>query len=188
MDLDLELTKEHLLDNIKKGNLKAFKCFYDDFYSALFTFTHKFLSEKSDCEDIVQEAFVCFWDKRKDFYSISSAKSYLYKFVKSRSLNHIRDTGAKTIVDINTLNEQLFFSESIIEIETYQLLYKSIKKLSPLEQEVIELSIDGKKNQQIAETLNVSINTIKTVKKRSYNKLRVELKDKLKFLYFFFII
>ena len=188
LNLTLKQKSEHLLDRIKKGNLRAFKYFYDDFFPVLNTFALKFLSEKPDSEDVVQEAFIYFWRKREDFYSISGVKSYLYKFVKTRSINLIRDTGNKSVVDIETLKDTFFFKESIIEIETYELLYNSIKKLSPQEQAVIELSIDGKKNQEIAEELNISINTVKTLKKRSYNKLRIELKDNIELLIVVFYI
>lgn len=186
--MTLSERSEYLIDRIKKGNLRAFKYFYDDFFPVLNTFALKYLSEKSDSEDVVQEAFIYFWRKREDFYSINGAKSYLYKFVKTRSINFLRDTGNKNLVEIDSLKDELFFKENIIEIETYELLYKSIQKLSPQEQAVIELSIDGKKNQEIADELNVSINTIKTLKKRSYNKLRIELKENIELLVFLFFI
>ena len=39
------------------------------------------------------------------------------------------------------------------------------------------LSIDGLKNQEIAEKLNISLNTVKTQKKIAYKRLKIKLKD-----------
>jgi RNA polymerase sigma-70 factor (ECF subfamily) len=125
-------------------NKKDFKLFFLDFHPVLYAFTCKFLGNDAAAKDIVQDAFIYLWDKRSRIQSIPSAKSYLYKHVQNRSLNYIRDNKFLTnTVEENKLSDNSF-QQAVIESETYNLLYKEIRKLSSQEQKVIELSLSGK--------------------------------------------
>ncbi len=45
----------------------------------------------------------------------------------------------------------------------------------------------GKNNNEIAETLNISVNTVKSLKKSAYTSLREQLKNPMLFLLFLLI-
>jgi len=60
--------------------------------------------------------------------------------------------------------------------EAYSLIYNAIQTLSPREKQVIELTLDGLKNPEIAKQLDVSVNTVKTLKSRAFKTLRAVLK------------
>jgi RNA polymerase sigma factor (sigma-70 family) len=76
------------------------------------------------------------------------------------------------------------FDDFAFENEVYQLLYDAINSLPPNGKQVIELSMDGLKNKEIAKSLNISVNTVKTLKLRAYKFLR----EKLKKIYFNFFM
>lgn len=156
---------------------QTFKSFFEDFYSSLCLFANKYLKDKDMSRDIVQDAFLYLWIKRADFSSPNLAKSYLYKYVKDRSLNYLRDKGTRQKIELKRLESEVFFRDNLIEEETYLIIFNAIKKLSPQSQRVIELSLDGLKNQEIAEALSISINTVKTIKLRAFASLRDGLKD-----------
>ena len=52
------------------------------------------------------------------------------------------------------------------------MLYKAIDQLPPRAREVILLNLDGKDNNEVAQVLNISLNTVKTLKKTAYTILR----------------
>ena len=52
---------------------------------------------------------------------------------------------------------------------------------------IMRLAMEGKKNGEIAEQLNVSVETVHTLKKIAYKKLRVYLKEYYYFLIFFYL-
>lgn len=165
-----------LIENIQRGDVSAFKIFFDGFYPSLYHFATKFLNDKEASQDIVQEAFIYFWNKKSDIYSIPSAKSYLYKYVKNRCLNYIRDRH-KEIIGLEKLESEAYSGNIIIEQETYEIIYRAIQSLSPQGQRVIELTLDGLKNHEIATQLGISLNTVKTIKLRAFKSLRSELKE-----------
>ena len=60
----------------------------------------------------------------------------------------------------------------MIEEETFNLLYNEIKSLPAASQQIMLLALNGLKNQEIADELDISLNTVKTQKKIAYSKLK----------------
>jgi RNA polymerase sigma factor, sigma-70 family len=132
-------------------------------------------------EDIVQECLIKLWDTPVTFSSIRGLTGWLYQAVYTRSLNTIRDK-ART----NKLRQDLWDSvqgepteedavDSAIEEEILHKFRTIITQLSPQQQEIMKMSMNGMKVKEIAETLNVSENAIKMQKKRAYSAIREEL-------------
>ena len=57
--------------------------------------------------------------------------------------------------------------EDTNEEEVYRLLFRAIDKLPTRCREIFLLHMDGKKNEEIATALGISIETVKTQKKRA---------------------
>jgi len=171
------MDSDQLILDIKMGNVDAFKQFFESFYPSLCLFTNKYLKDPDASHDIAQDAFLSLWNLRKDFHSITSGKSYLFKYVKNRSLNYLRDQKQRKSINFELLGSDFFFRDNLIEEETYQTIYEAIRNLPPQGQRVIELSLDGLTNLEIAKQLNITINTVKTIKLRAFKSLREELKE-----------
>jgi RNA polymerase sigma-70 factor (ECF subfamily) len=67
------------------------------------------------------------------------------------------------------------FANHVIEEETFNLLHAEIRDLPPSAQEIMMLALNGLKNQEIADELDISLNTVKTQKKIAYSKLKDRL-------------
>lgn len=160
-------------------NLNAFRSLYQNFFPILCLFANKYIQNEQVSKDIVQDAFLYCWTKKIDMSSILGAKTYLFKHVRNRSLNYLRDQRFVNDGDFDSKGDLIFFRDQVIEQETYQLIYKAIKALSPQGQSVIELTLDGLKNHEIAERMGVTVNTVKTTKRRAFQTLRIELKENI---------
>lgn len=169
--------------DFKSWKADSFKPFFESFYPSLCIFANKYTRDNEASLDIVQEAFVYIWNKKDDISSINSAKAYLFKYVKNRSLNYLRDHEKRKNINFERLDSEFFFRDNLIEEETYRIIYDAIKNLPPQGQKVIELSLDGYKNQEIADELNISVNTVKTIKLRAFKSMREELKDNIFILF-----
>ena len=49
------------------------------------------LKDEEDAKDIVQSLFIEIWEKRRFEYLERNVKSYLYKSVRNRCLNYLRN-------------------------------------------------------------------------------------------------
>ena len=67
----------------------------------------------------------------------------------------------------------------MIEEETFNQLVAEIKQLPEAAREIMILALNGLKNQEIADELNISINSVKTQKKIAYSKLKQKLEPSL---------
>jgi len=159
-------------------NSKTFRNLFESLFPAMSSLASRVLQDENKGKDIAQEAFVKLWQKdNQDFEDSNALRAYLYVLVKNACISLIRKEKKITktsIDDLILIEEQVFFNEVLRE-ETYQLLRNAIQDLSPQASEVVDLTLKGYRNVDIAEELGVSINTVKTVKKRAYKVLREKL-------------
>ena len=166
--------------NTKHTDIKEFEILFHSFYPALCSFASTFKIKKEQAEDIVQEVFVSLWEKIENFENEIAIKSYLYTSVKNKCLNlleHEKVIQKHIDQSKNELLNSSNINNKIIEEETHRLIYNAINKLPTSCRNILLLSINGLKNNEIAEELNISVNTVKTQKKIAYKNLKIKLKD-----------
>lgn len=114
-------------------------------------------------EDIVQECFMKLWERLEQGSSVDNRRAYLYMTVRNRSLDHLRRKGLPTeslkpndtygIIDDEDAQERS---------EAEARLWTAIDSLPPKCREVFILSKrDGLKYEEIAEELDLSVNTVR---------------------------
>ena len=163
------------ISNIDKNE---FKRIFDHHFKSLCAFGYRYVQETSVAEDMVQEVFISFWEKRENFNHEKAIKAFLYTSVRNKCLNFLKH---KTVLQkhegnlIYELESETFFTQHVIEEETFNQLYVEIEHLPNSAQKIILLALKGLKNKEIADTLNISENTVKTQKKIAYKKLRTKL-------------
>ena len=170
----MSLTDDHIARLIK-GDVDAFCEIHDDMYDSLCLYGYKMLSDQALVKDVVQEAFMVLWNRRVEFSTLLGTKSYLYSIVRNKIINHLRKDHPVSLEDHQVEEEKV--DNQISKEEAYKLVREAVAQLSGQTRKVVELTISEHTNPEIAEILGVSINTVKTHKKRGYEKLREMLKD-----------
>ena len=174
------------LSNLSKGCNSSYKILFDKYYYRLCSFANKFLDSKEGCEDIVQEIFFYLYESQREFDNEVSLKSYLYTSVKNKCLSILRHQKVieKYADRIDEKEQKEFFLNALIEEEVFSFLKDSFSYLPEKTKKVFELTVKGYKNEQISEELGLSIDAVKSHKKRG----NVILRDKLKDLVFLLIM
>ena len=166
---------------------KAFRYLYDKYASTLRYFSAKYVDDDATIEDVVQDAFLNLWEKRNEFKTESTIKAYLYKIVRSFSVDTIRRRNiANRYAEKIVLEkeDQEFFLENIVESEVFQMIQTVFNELSPSCREVYQLSLHGKSQEEISQLLDISINTVKKHKNNANHYMRERLKHVLSFLFY----
>lgn len=181
---DLKSLEEHIILEFTCGQEKAFRFLYERYAPALRYFAAKYIEDSAAIDDIVQDAFVSLWERHTDFETENALKSFLYTTVKNNCLNVIRHRGVQ-----NRYTEVMYqeepkesFLDRILEAEIFKLLLEVFNELPPACREVYRLSLEGKKHEEIAEELKISINTVKKHKNNANHYMRERLKHILVFL------
>lgn len=170
------MPEEILYEAIKEGDIKAFEKLFEEFYPSMCMVAMKFVADRSVAEDIAQEAFVRLWEKRAEYDSILSLKTFLYVIVKNLSFNYLRNK--KINVDYDSpeaIRQEIFFHNRLIEEETYRVLTHAIESLAPQSAKIMKLTLEGKQNKEISELLQISVSTVKTLKYNALSTLKNNL-------------
>lgn len=177
-----------------------FDSIYVNNFSRLFLFAKEYVLFDEEAENIVQDIFLMLWEKREALRVDVSLTAYLFTLVKNKCIDFLRHQMVEQMYSENVkheyneeLNVKLFALESFDhnfsseeDIET--LLRNAIEKLPERCRLIfIKSRIEGKKYKEIAEELNLSVNTVEGQISIALKKLREELKDYLPLLLFLFI-
>lgn len=151
---------------------EAYEHLYNEYYTPLVLFADHYVSNQDVAHDLVQEVFIALLDVKTKFENLLHLKSYLYNSLRNKCLNHLRHEKIKQ----EFLQEELylsdeFFEQKTIEEDVYSLLLSALDNLSPQSKEVMLLSLEGLSNADIAERLQLSVETVKSYKKSSKKKL-----------------
>lgn len=170
------LRESFYVDFSKDDNFEEiFKCYY-----APLCYYAKSIVGDYLYEDLVSAVFVKLYEKKVKFNDLDQFLAYIYTAVKNACLDYIK------LDKRREKREDYFFShlevvhqenwETIVQNEVWAETYRELKELPSQCQKVIALGyLEGLSNSQIANELNLSLQTVKNHK---YRALKI-LKEKL---------
>lgn len=105
--------------------------------------------------------------------------------VKNGSLDVLKKQNKKVKLDESISDDILEFDFNILQEEVYAILINALDSLPEKCKEVFELScLEGMKYKDIAQQLNISINTVKSQRARAIELLKVKLINYPELLFF----
>lgn len=183
---------EVLLSGLRHGDERAFRILFEEFYTALCLFATRFLGDSEAAADVVQEAFLKYWDRHGDFDNYYKIKSFLYVVVRRACLNLLRDKHVNVeVTEGIAIDSEEFFQTQVMEEEAYRVFYRTIEHLPLQMRTVIYYALKGLKNSEIAQRMGVSENAVHAYKKEAYKRLKDSMKDYyylFEFLFLFLFI
>jgi len=165
-------------EKIRQSDKKAFDNLFRALYSQLVTFAATYTKDQSSAGDIVQDSFVALWQRRSKIDPNQSLKAYMYKIVRNRSLNYLRDGSSEIPHSEIVVEEKLETEEQInTSKNTEELAQKFgewIEQLPERQQEAFELSrFEGLSHTEIASVMDVSPKTVNNHIVAALKQLRV---------------
>jgi RNA polymerase sigma-70 factor (ECF subfamily) len=163
-------------------------------YDALYTFAYHLCRNQADAADLLQETILKAWKSMQYYEQGTNAKAWLFKILKNNFINSFNRKKRKgTDIDL----EKVQLSDSPIEemteseTQTYTATQGQDMRDSPygdevtiaihnLEKpfrEVLMLSLENFKYDEIAEILNIKVGTVRSRLHRARETMRKLLKD-----------
>lgn len=178
----MEDCRTNIIKRFASGEEAAFRVLYDRHVVSLRYFAAKYVDDDEVIEDIVQDAFVALWEKREQIQEENALKAYLYRAVRNDCLNLIRHRKVQDAYTSEVMTEgeaSESFLDKILESEIYTALLDVFEELPPACKEVYRMSLDGMTHEEIAQKLNITINTVKKHKNNANHYMRERLKQVL---------
>jgi len=150
------------------------------YYPRLCDFAFHFLHEEDEVCDVVQDAFMSYWENKENIpQELQAIKGYLYTGVKYGCLNKLRHQKIITLHHEKYQPLQIEEAEvldNIIHAEIIGKIHHALNSLPEGCAMIFKMGyLEGLKNPEIAEKLNISIHTVKSQKKRAATLLKQQL-------------
>lgn len=171
-------TDQQLINQCLKSNRKAQKQLFDKFAPILLGICMRYTKDKSEAEDVLQDVFVKVFKSLDKFEDKGSFEGWLKRIAVNTSITNYRQNLKHSYHDdIDNMNETKITNESEAEVDfTHEELLNVIMELPSGYKMVFNLyAIEGYKHREIAEMLEIDINTSKS----QYSRARKLIQQKL---------
>jgi RNA polymerase sigma-70 factor (family 1) len=189
--------EEVLLAAIARGDHHAFRKLFDRYHHKVYSYSIRFLRSEVLAEEIVQEVFINIWLGRTKITQINNFGGYLRVITKNLTLNTLKKIALDfklSNAQINNWTEVDNDTEHNIQLkETRALLSEAILKLPKQQRLIYQMChIDGLKQKEAAEQLNISPLTVKAHLRDATKTIRNIMGDRAElsvlFFMFFYLI
>ena len=179
-----ELNDEALFALIEKGDERAFTQAYDRYHKLLYVLAYRYLMNVNMAEDVVQHVFSRLWEFRTELRVGISLKNYLFTMTKNHVLNLIRNENTAIAKNYEMAQSAPAYEDNLMEnLEKKELMsnfYKAVDMLPVQKREICLMKVrEELTNQEIAERMKLSVNTVKTHYSEALKLLRVHLRKML---------
>lgn len=182
--LSVHTSNEAMVQQLQKGNKKAFEWLYDQQYITVFMFARRFVTDQQAAEDITTEVFLKLWDRLTDFDSLPAIQSFLHVSTRNACLNYIRNRSRQSVQQqrweyLLQQDEEEVLAQQQLQADIYRHVYDEIEKLSPQLKIVFRLAyIEGLSNEEIADRLGINNQSVRNDKSRALKQIRMAMMDK----------
>lgn len=175
------INEETILRQMKEGNQVAFTLLFNEYSKQVYSLAFKYLYNRELAEDVVQNVFFKIWDKRKDIDETRPFNRYLFTILKNDLLNVLRNKEKEFFRISDNLHLLNYAGEDAeneeLDEDQLRLVRRAIEQLSPQKRKILELKLSGKySNQEIADKLHLSVNTIKFQYSQALKELRTVMR------------
>ena len=170
----------HIVERLKQGDLSAYDALYIKYYKLLCVNAYFFLKDEQDAKDLVQIFFIDIWEKKIYLQFHDDIKGYLYRAIKNRCFNHIskQNTRDKNHSAFAELQDKIIWDSNEKVPDHIGQLNNTLQNISCQKRAAVEMVyIKGKKYQEAADEMGISINSFKTHLKSGLKILRYGLKN-----------
>ena len=163
------------------GDREAFKRLFEKYYQLVLAYIISYTHNRSQAEDLVQQAFVDLWEDRKKLNPNKSPKNYLYAIARNRYIDSVKNQKRQSklleTVWERALRERIEENTEIQE-KRIEKLKVVIASLPPKCKRIFELNkMEGLRYQDISELLGISIKTIEAQMGIAFKKIRKAFKE-----------
>ena len=173
--------QEDILERLKANDRNALQLIFKTYYPTVCKVIIRYVRDKSLTEDLAQEVFIRFWNKRHKIQINSSLGAYLNRMGVNEALAYLRsnkrfDVDEFTMDSIKETDESA--EEQFLYGELKDHITAAINKLPPKCQAVFKMSrYDEMTYREISTELGISIKTVENQMGKALRVLRTSLKQ-----------
>ncbi|KAA3609798.1 MAG: sigma-70 family RNA polymerase sigma factor [Calditrichaeota bacterium] len=184
-------TDEQLIARFQQGDAYAYDLLVKRYRDPLMNYIFRFLGDRIDAEDILQETFLRLYKNKHYYKEIAKFSTWIYTIAGNLAKTELRKRKRRNIFSIHNfmstekdyelpdkgITPDKYANSAITDTE----IQKAIAKLSPKFKQVILLrDVQGFSYEEISQIVNIPLGTVKSRVNRARLKLQYDLKKILK--------
>lgn len=168
------------IKGLQKQDSRVYEVVFKKYYPSLVVFVERHVGDRDVAKDIVQDIFFKLYERSHSLPEDFNLHAWLYKVGRNAALDHLSHL---QVVDRHKflMAEAMLASSEVnedIDEEVCRKVNEAIESLPEQCRVVIQLNVvQGKKYEEIAEELGITVNTVRTQVSRGYKKLRERLSE-----------
>jgi RNA polymerase sigma-70 factor (ECF subfamily) len=183
----MEDIAQDILERAALGEIEAFERIYKGASGFVYNVALRVTRNSADAEEVTQDVFMKIYRSLKSFGFRSSFKTWVYRITVNTAINSFRRNSSRkenVHMDYDSIAEALpgnnSTSDAAIQRDNEGRLNVLLKRLIPEYRVCLVLrEIEGLSYQEIAESLKVPINTVRSRLKRAREALVLEARKGL---------
>lgn len=174
---------DDILTRLRADDRDALRELFQEHYLTVCGVIHRFIRDEALVEDLAQEVFLRFWDKRQQIDITSSLPAYLRRMAINEALGYLRRN--KRFSDQEVTPElmpetSVSAEEQFLQSELEQRVRQAIDELPPKCRTVFQLSrYEELSYKEIADQLDISVKTVENQMGKALRFLRERLRGYL---------
>lgn len=182
-----DLSDAEILADVTNGDIEAYGKIVNRYRARLYNFICRFVGDRETAEDIVQEAFLRAFRKRKEYRAIANFSTWLFTIAGNLAKSELRRRKRWRLFSLHKdeenetgleLPDESYRPDTVTEASIADVqIQQAILSLPENYRQVILLrDVEGLSYQEISEISNCPVGTVKS----RVNRARLKLQQKLK--------
>lgn len=168
---------DKLIKEIAKGNMEALHTLYEKTNKSIYAYALSITKDPHEAEDILQETFLKIYQKAPDYTSYDKPMAWIFTIAKNFALMKFRQRKKKDSMEVVEDMPEPHFS-FVEDVSERIVLETAVKKLDDNERTILLLhAVAGLKNKEIADLLDMPINTVLSKYNRTIKKMQKYLEE-----------
>ena len=163
------------IERLYKKDEEALNVFLDEFKVPLYNYVYRFVYNRDDAEDVLQDAFLKIFKNIKRIDFSKNYKSFIYKIARNSALDFLEKRKKEY-----ALHEAAIVAENMPyeKMEAKDRIERALQSINQEEKEIIVLKyIQNLKISEISEILKISENVLKVRIFRTIKKMRKYMQE-----------
>jgi len=179
-----KMKEKEWVERLIKGDEDAFGDLYSAYKNRLMFFALQMLKSKAFAEDVFQDTFAAVWRNRLFLDPTVPFGPYVYTIMRNRILNLLADIDKDERLQEVLMKGAIDSGDNtpvdhVLSDDLFGLLEETLKQLPSQQQKVFRLSREEYlSHKEIAERLDISVNTVQQHISEVLKKLRFVLEKK----------
>lgn len=168
-------TDHALVERVQKGDKRAFDLLVRKYQHKVVGVISRYVSDWSECQDVAQESFVRAWRAIAAFRGDSQFYTWMYKIATNTAKNYLVSQGRRPPTDDIAIDDAVLYDggsrlkdratpeHELLRQEIEQTVFDTVEQLpEDLKTAITLREVDGLSYEEIAESMNCPIGTVRS--------------------------